>query len=75
VAKLVARLLATAALWVRIKTSLINTYKMGEISKSPLKSIHIKYFYRIRIFGFVTQKPAVKYRMTVPQQILNLLSC
>jgi hypothetical protein len=32
VAKLVARLLATAAYWVRIQTSLKNT-KMGDISK------------------------------------------
>jgi hypothetical protein len=34
VAELAARLLATAALWVRIKTSVKNTkYKMGDISK------------------------------------------
>jgi hypothetical protein len=49
VAKLVARLLATAAFWVRIQTS--QKYKMGDISKgvatklSPAKKIATtKYF-------------------------------
>ncbi len=39
VAKLVARLLATAALWVRIQTSLKNRYKMGDISKGVAKTL------------------------------------
>jgi hypothetical protein len=33
VAKLIERLLATAAVWVRIKTSLKNMYNMADISK------------------------------------------
>jgi hypothetical protein len=38
--KLVACLLATAALWVRIKTSLKNT-KMGDISKGVSKTLKL----------------------------------
>jgi hypothetical protein len=38
-AKLVARLLATAALWVRLQTSLKNTYKMGGISKGVANTL------------------------------------
>ncbi len=37
-AKLVERLLATAALWVQIQTSLKNT-KMGDISKGAANTI------------------------------------